>query len=110
MGFFDLFKKKYRTVSPERAQAAQSSGALLIDVREASEYRLGHPPGAKHISLQVLERRLGEIPKERQIVVMCQSGMRSQRASEILSQSGYAVLNVSGGFIRWQRAGLKVVK
>jgi rhodanese-related sulfurtransferase len=110
MGFFDLFKKKYQTVSPAKAQQAQSEGAMLIDVRESSEYRSGHAPGAKNISLQVIERRLGEIPKERQIVVVCQSGMRSQRAADILSRNGYQVLNVSGGMIGWQRAGLKIVK
>ncbi len=110
MGLFSFFKKKYETVSPARAKEAQDQGAMLIDVRESSEYRSGHAPGAKHISVQVIERRLGEIPKERQIVVMCQSGMRSQRAAEILSRNGYQVLNVSGGIIGWQRAGLKVVK
>ncbi|MEY4558179.1 MAG: hypothetical protein RL024_337 [Actinomycetota bacterium] len=110
MGFFDLFKKKYQTVSPAKALEAQTQGAMLIDVRESSEYRSGHAPGAKHISGQVIERRLGEIPKERQIVVVCQSGMRSQRAADILSRNGYQVLNVSGGMIGWQRAGLKIVK
>lgn len=110
MGLFSFFKKKYETVSPARAKEAQDQGAMLIDVRESSEYRSGHAPGARHIPVQVIERRLGEIPKERQIVVMCQSGMRSQRAAEILSRNGYQVLNVSGGIIGWQRAGLKVVK
>lgn len=110
MGFFDLFKKKYETVSPAKALEAQGEGAMLIDVRESSEYRSGHAPGAKHISVQVIDRRLGEIPKERQIIVVCQSGMRSQRAAETLSSNGYKVLNVSGGMIGWQRAGMKVVK
>lgn len=110
MGLFSFLKKKYKTVSPAKAREAQDLGAMLIDVRESSEYRSGHAPGARHISVQVIERRLSEIPKERQIVVMCQSGMRSQRAAEILSRNGYQVLNVSGGIIGWQRAGLKVVK
>ncbi len=110
MGLFDFFKKKYETVSPTKAKQAQDAGAVLIDVRESSEYRPGHAPGARHISVQVIERRLGEIPKEREIIVVCQSGMRSQRAAEILSSNGYKVLNVSGGMIGWQRAGLKVLK
>ncbi len=110
MDLFSFCKKKYETVCQARNKEAQDQGAMLIDVRESSEYRSGHAPGARHISVQVIERRLGEIPKERQIVVMCQSGMRSQRAAEILSRNGYQVLNVSGGIIGWQRAGLKVVK
>lgn len=110
MGLFDFLKKKYQTVSPAKAKEAQDAGAMLIDVRESNEYRAGHAPGAKHISVQVIERRLGEIPIERQIIVVCQSGMRSQRAAEILSRYGYQVLNVSGGMLGWQRAGMKVVK
>ena len=110
MGLFDFLKKKYETVSPAKAKEAQDAGAMLIDVRESHEYRSGHAPGAKHISVQVIERRLGEIPKEREIIVVCQSGMRSQKAADILSRNGYKVLNVSGGMIGWQRAGQKVVK
>lgn len=110
MGLFDFLKKKYQTVSPAKAVEAQANGAMLIDVRESHEYRSGHAPGAKHISVQVIERRLGEIPKEREIIVVCQSGMRSQRAADILSRNGYKVLNVSGGMVGWQRAGQKVVK
>jgi rhodanese-related sulfurtransferase len=110
MGLFDFLKKKYETVSPAKAKEAQDNGAMLIDVRESHEYRSGHAPGAKHISVQVVERRLGEIPKEREIIVVCQSGMRSQKAADILSRNGYKVLNVSGGMIGWQRAGQKVVK
>ena len=110
MGLFDFLKKKYETVTPAKAKEAQDAGAMLIDVRESQEYRSGHAPGAKHISVQVIERRLGEIPKEREIIVVCQSGMRSQKAAEILSRNGYKVMNVSGGMIGWQRAGQKVVK
>lgn len=110
MGLFDFLKKKYQTVSPAKAVEAQANGAMLIDVRESHEYRSGHAPGAKHISVQVIERRIGEIPKEREIIVVCQSGMRSQRAADILSRNGYKVLNVSGGMVGWQRAGQKVVK
>jgi rhodanese-related sulfurtransferase len=110
MGLFDFLKKKYETVSPAKAKEAQDNGAMLIDVRESHEYRSGHAPGAKHISVQVIERRLGEIPKEREIIVVCQSGMRSQKAADILSRNGYKVLNVSGGMVGWQRAGQKVVK
>lgn len=110
MGLFDFLKKKYETVSPAKAKEMQDQGAVLIDVRESHEYRSGHAPGARHISLGVLERRLKEIPKEREILVMCQSGMRSQQAAKVLSSNGYNVTNVSGGIVNWQRSGLKVVR
>lgn len=110
MGLFDFLKKKYETVSPERAKAAQDAGAMLIDVRESSEYRGGHAPGAKLISLGSLESKFHEIPKEREILVVCQSGMRSAQAAGILARAGYKVTNVSGGMTNWQRSGLRVIR
>ena len=110
MGIFDMFKKKFENISPAAAKALQDAGAMLIDVRESHEYRNGHAPGAKLISLGVIERRFGEIPKERQILVVCQSGMRSAQAAKLLSANGYLVKNVSGGMANWQRSGLKVVR
>lgn len=110
MGLFDFLKKKYETVSPEKAKAAQDAGAMLIDVRESSEYRNGHAPGAKLISLGSLESKFKEIPKDRDILVICQSGMRSSQAASILARAGYNVTNVSGGMSNWQRSGLRVIK
>lgn len=110
MGLFDFLKKKYETVSPQTAKAALDSGSMLIDVRESHEYRAGHAPGAKLIPLGSLESKFHEIPKEREILVVCQSGMRSAQAASILARAGYKVSNVSGGMSNWQRAGLRVVK
>lgn len=110
MAFFGLFKKKFETVSPLKAKDLQSAGAMLIDVRESHEYRAGHAPGAKHIALSVLPRRLSEVPREREILVICASGMRSEQAAKILNAEGFKVINVSGGMANWQRSGLSVVK
>jgi rhodanese-related sulfurtransferase len=110
MGLFDFLKKKYETISPEKAKAAQDAGAMLIDVRESGEYRGGHAPGAKLVSLGSLESKFNEIPKERDILVICQSGMRSAQAAGILARAGYKVSNVSGGMTNWQRSGLRVVR
>jgi rhodanese-related sulfurtransferase len=110
VGLFDIFKKKFETVSPGKAKEIQDAGGMLIDVRESHEYRAGHAPGAKHIALSVIERRLNEIPKEREILVICQSGMRSAQAAKELAANGYQVVNVSGGMANWQRSGLKVIR
>lgn len=110
MGLFNFFKKSYQNIKPEQVAALQASGAFLVDVRESAEYRLGHVAGAKLIPLGQLSRSINQIPKERQIIVMCQSGMRSQQGANLLAESGYQVLNVSGGFVGWRRAGLPVVK
>ena len=71
MGFFDLFKKKYQTISAAEAVQAQTDGAILIDVRESHEYRSGHAPGAKNLSVQLIERRLGEIPNPKRATDYC---------------------------------------
>lgn len=110
MGLFDIFKKKFESVAPQKAKELQDQGAVLIDVRESHEYRSGHAPGAKHIALGAIERRFKEIPKERQILVICQSGMRSAQAAKMLATNGYQVVNVSGGMANWQRSGLKVIR
>lgn len=110
MGLFDIFKKKFETVSPAKAKEIQDAGGMLIDVRESSEYKAGHAPGAKHISLSAIDKRLNEIPKEREILVICQSGMRSAQAAKQLAAKGFKVTNVSGGMANWQRSGLKVTR
>ncbi len=110
MGLFDFLKKKFETISPTSAKQAQEAGAMLIDVRESHEYRSGHAPGARLMPLGSIESKFHEIPKEREILVICQSGMRSSQAASLLARAGYKVKNVSGGMTNWQRAGLKVVR
>jgi rhodanese-related sulfurtransferase len=110
MGLFDFLKPKFPSVSPEVAQQRIESGAMLLDVRESVEYRNLHAPAAKLISLGVLPRRLKELPKEREILVICNSGGRSSQACAMLAKEGFKVTNVSGGMVGWQRAGLRTVK
>lgn len=92
-----------RHLSSERVeQMARSGQAVIVDVREASEYRSGHIPRAKHISLGQLVHRLREVPKDRPVVVVCRSGSRSSRAAELLMEAGYRnVYNLSGGMQKW---------
>ncbi|SCX14325.1 rhodanese-like domain-containing protein [Candidatus Aquiluna sp. UB-MaderosW2red] len=109
MGLFDFFKKKFETISPAQAKEALDAGAMLIDVREPSEYRSGHASGARLIPLGSLEQKFKDIPIERKILVICQSGMRSRQAAGILASNGYQVTNISGGMMGWKRAGQRVV-
>lgn len=110
MGLFDIFKKKFESISPQQAQARIEAGAMLLDVRESVEYQAAHAPSAKLISLGVLPKRLKELPKEREILVICASGTRSAQAASLLAKEGFQVTNVSGGMAGWQRAGLRTVK
>jgi rhodanese-related sulfurtransferase len=82
--------------------------AVVLDVRELHEYRDGHIPGSLHIPLREVGRRLREIDREREVIVVCRSGSRSGAAAKLLGDHGYQVQNLRGGMIAWSRAGLPV--
>jgi len=99
-------------VDVKQVSARQSSGALLIDVREADEYAQGHAPGSTLIPLGQLAQRLQEIAryKDKPVVLICHSGRRSAQALKLLEGAGFsAAANVEGGMIAWQKAGLPVI-
>lgn len=75
-----------------------ASRPLLIDVRTTREYEEGHIPGAINIPVDELRSRLGEIPRDREVAVYCQVGQRGYVASRILNQTGYAAVNIGGGY------------
>jgi len=82
---------------------------FVLDVRSPGEFagELGHLQGAHLLPLDQLRERLEEIPKDRPVVAVCQSGKRSAMAAEILLRSGYRqVANVTGGLIHWSRLAL----
>lgn len=83
-------------------------GAPILDVRERSEYARGHVPGARHIPYEQLEQRIGEVPRDRTLVVYCTSGVRSSLATGIFERHGIAAANLRGGFNAWQNAGLPI--
>jgi len=64
-------------------------GALLIDVRSATEFASGNAPGTLNIPLQELGSRLAEIPKSTPVVLCCASGTRSGMAKLVLKKNGY---------------------
>lgn len=95
--------------APEDAHKAQRRGALLIDVREAHEWRSGHARGARHIPLSRLLRDRPKLPADADIHVICASGHRSRTAARVLSGAGFAsVSSVRGGMSAWRRAGLPI--
>jgi hydroxyacylglutathione hydrolase len=81
--------------------------ALVIDVREPAEYARGHVPGALSIPQADLALRLDELPRESELLVVCEGGVRSTRAAKFLQQVGYQrVTNLAGGTSGWRQAGL----
>lgn len=85
--------------------------ALVIDVRETSEWSSGHIPNSRHIALGQLAQRIHEIEKfkARPVIVNCQTGNRSSSACSTLKKHGFEkVFNLSGGIGAWREAGLPV--
>ncbi len=77
------------------ARKAVKEGALLIDVRTPSEYKDGHIKGAYNIPLQVLGKVYTHLPKDKEIVVYCRAGNRSEIAAEFLRKQGWKVHDVA---------------
>ena len=75
------------------------NGAFLLDVREPAELALESVPGAVHIPIGELRARLGELPRDREIHVICRSGQRAYYATRVLLQHGFKARNLSGGFL-----------
>jgi NADPH-dependent 2,4-dienoyl-CoA reductase/sulfur reductase-like enzyme/rhodanese-related sulfurtransferase len=71
---------------------------FMLDVRDPSEYRQNHIKGAVNIPLNELRDRMGEVPKDQEVWTYCFVGQRSYYASRALSQYGYHIKNLSGGF------------
>ena len=98
---------RVRTISP--GDLATLGDAIIIDVRAESEWNEGHIPGARHIFLADLPDVAEELPRDRPLVVACQGGSRSSIGASLLRARGFEnVINFSGGFAEWQRAGLPV--
>ncbi len=75
---------------------------VLLDVREPFEFEMARIEGANLIPLGELPARIGELDREKEILVFCHSGVRSERAAEFLRSAGFAkVANVAGGIDAW---------
>jgi len=101
-----------RLVTPQDAENRVRRGeAVLVDVRGPDEFATGHAAGALCLPLPDLERRVGELPTDRTLLVTCQSGGRSAIAATRLRALGMGdVWDVQGGFNAWRRAGLPSVR
>jgi rhodanese-related sulfurtransferase len=92
------------------AMLARDQNAVIIDVREPEEYLMGHVPGAINLPQAEIASRLEELPRDRPLMMVCQSGMRSLRSAQFLKQAGFGqVANVAGGTSAWCGAGRPLV-
>ncbi|KPN95867.1 rhodanese-like domain-containing protein [Lysinibacillus sp. ZYM-1] len=93
-----------REITAKEVQQAieQEKKLNLIDVREVDEVAAGHIPGVMHIPLGLLEFRIQDLNKNEQYIMVCRSGARSGRATEILESKGFEVSNMVGGMLAWE--------
>ena len=73
------------------------AGAQIVDVRSPDEFRDGFFPGAMNIPVGDLARRMGEVKKNKGVVLFCASGARSSMAARMLKQAGFAEVVNAGG-------------
>lgn len=103
--------QKYPMVLPQEvADAILNGDVAVLDVRnEAELHENGRIPGARHIMLGYLPQRVHEVPRDKPVVVQCQTGGRSAIAASILQTYGIEqVMNLLGGIDEWKRLGLPV--
>ncbi|WP_026537021.1 rhodanese-like domain-containing protein [Arthrobacter sp. 9MFCol3.1] len=99
------FRKPYKTVSVAGAKELLASGAILIDVRSAQEWRSGRAPQARYVPLEKLQAGTAGVQKTRPVIAMCQSGVRSASAARLLAGKGYEAYSLRGGMSAWRQAG-----
>lgn len=95
-----FFFRKKPTISTIELDRLLVGKPTILDVREPFEFTGGHIPGAKNVPLGTVPNYEGK--KDEKIYVICQSGMRSKRATDILTSKGYNAINVKGGMLSWR--------
>ena len=115
IGFFLLESRRGgKTVSPAQLTSlVNNEEGLVLDVRDAKEYREGHITGARNIPFSKLKESLTELTqyKEKPVVLVCKMGQHSGAAGKILNTDGFKnVLRLKGGISTWSAEGLPLVK
>jgi rhodanese-related sulfurtransferase len=102
-----------RATALQVTQLLNRGKATLVDVRGSDEFAAGHLRDAKNIPLADLASRIGELEKSknRTVVLICESGARSDKAARQLAAAGFGdVVSLEGGLVAWRAAGLPVAK
>jgi rhodanese-related sulfurtransferase len=110
--FFGGMLKGFKSVSPSEAVLMiNRDDAVVLDVREESEYQDGHIINAMHVPLSQLNDKQEQLAKykDRPIIAACRSGQRSGQACATLKKAGFEnVSNVRGGIMSWQNQNMPV--
>lgn len=98
-----------RDISVDEAYSKYQNGAFVLDVRTVEEWNEYHAPNTTLIPLDELASRVNELPRDKEIVVVCRSGNRSQQGRDILLNAGFAqVTSMTGGLNEWRSKGYPI--
>ena len=96
-------------LEPEQVSERLERGEIeLVDVREQYEWDAGRIAGARHIELERLAGRAGEVPRDRPVVFQCRLGARSAMATQAFRAAGWDAYNMEGGLLLWVERGLPI--
>ncbi len=100
-------QEPFSRISVDEAKGMMSDGDVaVIDVREPHEYNGGHVPNAKLIPVAKVFARKDELPRDKDVIFICQVGQRSALACEMAAAAGLTRLfNLEGGTDAWVKAG-----
>ncbi|MBT8213258.1 MAG: rhodanese-like domain-containing protein [Acidimicrobiia bacterium] len=98
------------SVDPTEARSRIDEGALLVDIREQNEWDRVRIPGAELKPMSTVQEWFQDLPRDRDIVLQCQTGNRSGSLTEaLMHQAGFDnVYNLTGGIVAWARAGFDI--
>lgn len=97
-----------REVNVDEAYQMYQEGVFVLDVRTQEEWDEYHAPNTTLIPLDQLPARLSELPKDREILVVCRSGNRSQQGRDILLDAGFTATSMAGGLREWYAKGYPI--
>ncbi|MFN2746378.1 rhodanese-like domain-containing protein [Bacillus sp. z60-18] len=99
---FAPVKGAKQITTTELKSELKNKGKQFIDVRTPGEFRTKHIKGFQNIPLSILPQQTDQLSKDREVLVICQSGMRSMKASKVLKKQGFKhVTNIKGGMNAW---------
>lgn len=96
----NLLNNDFSQIHVEQVRTLVENGAIIVDVREKPEFKIGHVKGALNVPLSELRNRISEIPRDKPVYVYCRVGQRSYNAVMVLQNLGFKnVVNIAGGFL-----------
>jgi rhodanese-related sulfurtransferase len=99
-----------REVTVAQAASMRDAGAFILDVRQPDEWAEYHIPDTTLIPLGELSARIGEVPRDQDVLVVCRSGNRSASGRDLLLEAGFTrVTSMAGGLSQWRADGFPVV-